>query len=195
MIEWLLSINETTASSSASLIVNDVNNSDLTALDLLLIFPSEAGDREIECILRNAGAKRAREVILSPVHSRETANNQTSASCGPASESQSNDELKYFEFKKGRDSPGDVRDSLLIIAVLVAIATFQVGLNPPSGVWQDTNIHGTNDSNNPVHLAGRSIMGSYNSVFFYIFCGSQLHWVFSISFYDIYPNFQFPFAT
>lgn len=52
------------ATSSGTMEVNAVNQGGLTALDTLAIFPSEAGDREIEEILRNAGANRTN--FLSP---------------------------------------------------------------------------------------------------------------------------------
>ncbi|KAL6131781.1 hypothetical protein ACLB2K_070154 [Fragaria x ananassa] len=58
VVEWLVG----TATASAGVLeVDTVNLSELTALDLLLLFPSEAGDRETEEILRGAGAFRARE--------------------------------------------------------------------------------------------------------------------------------------
>ena len=34
--------------------------------------------------------------------------------------------VEYFKFKKGRDSPSEARSALLVIAVLVVTATFQV---------------------------------------------------------------------
>lgn len=49
------------ATTSLVLEVNAINKSALTALDLLPIFPSEAGDREIVEILRGAGAIKARD--------------------------------------------------------------------------------------------------------------------------------------
>lgn len=58
--------------SSGRLEVNAINHSGLTALDLLLIFPSEAGDREVEEILRSAGAKRMRDVTPSESPSPES---------------------------------------------------------------------------------------------------------------------------
>lgn len=45
--------------------------------------------------------------------------------------------LKYFRFKMGRDAPNDVRNALLVVAVLITTATYQAGLSPPGGVWQD----------------------------------------------------------
>lgn len=167
VVEWLLSISGTTTS-SATLNVNAVNKSGLTALDLLHIFPSEAGDQEIEELLRNEGAKRAKDMVPSLSASLEPDTNQASQNhCCETMES-ADDLVEYFKFKKGRDSPSDVRSSLLVMAILVATATFQVGINPPSGVWQDSNFNG-NGSATPAHVAGRSILGSYSSVTYLLF--------------------------
>ncbi|KAJ8439757.1 hypothetical protein Cgig2_009581 [Carnegiea gigantea] len=111
--------------------------------DLLLIFPSEAGDRE-----KGAGALRAQDLAL------HITTHSSSARGSLASQGVCN-LVEYFSFHDGRDSPGEVRGTLLVIAVLVATATYQVGINPPCGVWQD-------DSQGQV--AGISIMGSQNMV-------------------------------
>lgn len=143
------------ANASQDLEVNAINHSSLTALDLLLIFPSEAGDREIEEILRSAGATRMRD------------DNQTSADNPAASSAETNplrtknDVTEYFKFKKGRDSPGETRSSLLLVAALVATTTFQFGVNPPGGAWQDNS--------SKAHIAGESILGSTNTIAFRLF--------------------------
>ncbi|PQM38119.1 hypothetical protein Pyn_41064 [Prunus yedoensis var. nudiflora] len=54
---------------ASALEVNNVNHSGLTPLDLLLISPSEAGDREMEVILGGAGAMRAEDIVHSGVPS------------------------------------------------------------------------------------------------------------------------------
>ncbi|XP_057529335.1 ankyrin repeat-containing protein BDA1-like [Amaranthus tricolor] len=133
--------------SSSNLEVNAINNSRLTALDLLLIFPSEAGDREIQDILQGAGALKSQDLAL---------NNTTSLSLTRDSPvTNSNSLIEYFRFHDGRDSPSDVRTTLLVIAVLVVTATYQVGISPPGDVWQDDD---------QVHLAGTSILGTHNLV-------------------------------
>ncbi|GAY60628.1 hypothetical protein CUMW_203540 [Citrus unshiu] len=43
------------------------------------------------------------------------------------------DFVEYFKFKKGRDSPGETRSALLVVAALVATTSFQFGVNPPGG--------------------------------------------------------------
>ncbi|XP_062092246.1 ankyrin repeat-containing protein BDA1 [Humulus lupulus] len=164
VVEWLIGFGNTTT--GGTLVVNSVNKSGLTALDLLLIFPSEAGDREIDELLRKAGAKRANDTLFSSSPSSfEYNTNQQTMETHCTSESE--DDLLYFRFKKGRDSPSDARNALLVMAVLMATATFQVGINPPSGVWQDSDPNGNGTT--PKHVAGSSILGSYSQVSFTLF--------------------------
>ncbi|XP_060675429.1 ankyrin repeat-containing protein BDA1-like [Ziziphus jujuba] len=161
VVEWILSYSGADAIGG---LVNAVNRSGLTALNVLLIFPSEAGDREMEEILRNAGAKRAKDIImsLSSVPPFEKSDNNQAGDPTPLDLSPDN-LVNYFKFKRGRDSPSDARTALLVIAVLVTTATFQAGLNPPGTVWQDTGTTGL------THKAGRSILGSYDSVMYLFF--------------------------
>lgn len=154
------------ATTSGTLILNAVNKSGLTSLDLLLMFPSEAGDREINDLLRNAGAKKANDIHLSPTSSFGYNTNQQTMenSC------EADDLVEYFKFKKGRDSPSDAQNAFLVMTVLIATTMFQAGINPPSGIWQDSVLKG-NDTT-PEHRAGSSILASYSAVsylFFVIF--------------------------
>lgn len=185
-----------TVMNSEILEVNAINKSGLTALDMLSIFPSEAGDREIEDILIGARAKRARDIVLSPEqfffqvydHQQQSPiNNPTSSethqSCHP------NNLVEYFKFRKGRDSPGEVRSAFLVIAVLVATATFQVGLSPPGGIWQDNSGPNQNSTNNTrtttgKQVAGQSILGTSDAITFsFIYFFNSIG--FSVSLYMI----------
>ncbi|KAK1567764.1 hypothetical protein Q3G72_016391 [Acer saccharum] len=102
--------------------VNATNQSGLTALDLLLIFPSEAGDREIQEILCNAGAMRTKDVTLSSIPSSPEPFNQTLVNSTPgtpqACTPRTDDLVEYFKFNKGRDSPVGFSLSLHMINML-----------------------------------------------------------------------------
>ncbi|KAL1200152.1 Ankyrin repeat-containing protein BDA1 [Cardamine amara subsp. amara] len=155
---------------SRSFEVNNMNKMGLSALDLLVMFPSEAGDREIYEKLIEAGAQRGRDIGTTNVE-------RTTITATCPTESQSHKDLvKYFTFKKHRDSPSEARSALLVVASLVATATFQASLTPPGGTWQDSyipdfskNTTSVNTKNQQAYIAGQSIMGTYNGVAFTMF--------------------------
>ena len=91
-------------------------------------------------------------------------------------------EIEEFTYKRGRDSTSDVRSALLVVATLIATVTFQAGLNPPGGVWQEscptdspTPTPTPTQDNSPTptqvsrltqsHEAGKAILGSNRALF------------------------------
>ncbi|XWS35585.1 hypothetical protein CRYUN_Cryun20dG0009800 [Craigia yunnanensis] len=66
---------------------------------------------------------------------------------------------KHFQYEVGRDKPSDVRNVMLVVATVIAAVTFQAGVNPPGGMWQD------NDNG---HVAGRGIY-AFQSTPYYVF--------------------------
>lgn len=46
------------------------------------------------------------------------------------------------DLKEGKDWPEKMRSALMVVASLTATMAFQVGVNPPSGFWQDTTQEG-----------------------------------------------------
>ncbi|XP_057460139.1 ankyrin repeat-containing protein BDA1-like [Actinidia eriantha] len=153
----------------AAVDVNSLNNNGLTALDSLLLFQSEAGDREIEEILRQAGGSRARDLHTSVAQTGSTISNQNQDN-QPAAPEQSRGSLakqvlEYFKYNKARDSPSEIRNAMLVVTILIATATYQAVLSPPGGVWQDDSIHAPTKA----HTAGKSIMASKRTVPSFLF--------------------------
>ncbi|CAL5382602.1 unnamed protein product [Camellia sinensis] len=167
------------AVSNGALEINSLNKKGLTALDVLLFFQSEAGDSEIEEILRQARAMNAEElhsltqpgmnqnqaiVAIDPSSDQSTPNHQPQS---PAKRL-----LDYFKYNMDRDSPSEARHTMLVIAVLIATATYQTVHSPPGSVWADDSMSSNNNSNNNVskpHKAGQAIMGSKNWVSYGLF--------------------------
>ncbi|XP_022856317.1 ankyrin repeat-containing protein BDA1-like [Olea europaea var. sylvestris] len=153
--------------------VNSLNKRGLTPLDVLL---SEGGDVEIEEMLRLAGAS---------VQQTTQIENRIVPTHDP------NDELRrerprkpykklqdYFKFDKAKETPSEVRSTLLVVAILITTATYQAVLSPPGGVWQQDDFRSISNRNTttindatrpPEHTAGKAVMGSQNSVSFGLF--------------------------
>uniref|UniRef100_A0A6N2NKL5 PGG domain-containing protein n=1 Tax=Salix viminalis TaxID=40686 RepID=A0A6N2NKL5_SALVM len=62
--------------------------------------------------------------------------------------------FKKFRYDKSKDSPREARNVLLVVVALIAAATFQAGVNPPGGVWQEGD------------HAGRAIYASHKRAFY-----------------------------
>uniref|UniRef100_A0A2N9IFJ2 PGG domain-containing protein n=1 Tax=Fagus sylvatica TaxID=28930 RepID=A0A2N9IFJ2_FAGSY len=104
-------------------------------------------------------------------------------------------EISEFMYKPGIDSKSDVRNALLVVATLIAAVTFQAGVNPPGGVWQENdppNCPTPTQDNSPTptptptqdnsptptqgsrltqcHEAGKAILGSKKIALFFMSC-------------------------
>lgn len=168
--------------------LNSLNKRNLTPLDILTLFQSEAGDREMEEIVRQAGGKTTEElqyssslqVVVTQDQVDTTSNVDTSNEESRTNHPRSPAEqlLQYFKWNNVKDSPSKIRTTLLVIVILIATATYQAVLNPPGGLWQDDsdtssggNSTGTNTTTprKKGHIAGQAIMGTHNSVSFALF--------------------------
>lgn len=155
-----------------SIEVNSLNSNGFTPLDMLFHFGGEPEDPEIYQILREAGAVRSRDL---DTRQETTTENETTQS--EESLMTHKQWLDYFKYKKDRVSPNEVRNVLLVIAILIATATYQAVLSPPGGVWQEdycingycqvTNLKG--NKTKPVYYAGTTIMGSKSWISYGIF--------------------------
>ncbi|KAM7508867.1 hypothetical protein LguiA_019320 [Lonicera macranthoides] len=179
-----LVLNEYTAA-KGMMELNSLNKRSLTPLDILTLFQSEAGYREIEEIIRQEGGKMAEELHSSSLQvivtqdQVDTTSNDTSNEESRTNHRRSPAEqlLEYFKYNNVMDSPSKICTTLLVIVILIATATYQAVLNPPGGVWQDdsdTSSGGTSGTNTTTprkkgHTAGQAIMGTHNSVAYALF--------------------------
>ncbi|PON99755.1 PGG domain containing protein [Trema orientale] len=91
--------------------------------------------------------------------------------------------FKSFQYDKNKDSPSDARNVLLVVAALITAVTFQAGVNPPGGVWQDTK---------DGHTAGRAIYAAHQTAF-YVFLISNTLALSSAIMVIISLTYRFPF--
>ncbi|XP_039012212.1 ankyrin repeat-containing protein BDA1-like isoform X2 [Hibiscus syriacus] len=139
--------------------VNGLNAYGLTALDVLAQSRRGLKDFEMAESLRDAGALKAAEIYNSgprtvrlrtettPLFARDVPTNQ------PA---------------KKEDWLTRKRDSLMVVASLMATMSFQAGLTPPGGLWQDGLIQAPQGNNitNGTHEAGTSISAYRNQSYY-----------------------------
>ncbi|KAJ0052793.1 hypothetical protein Pint_00073 [Pistacia integerrima] len=122
-VELLLS----SSNISSILELNVRNSGGFTAMDLLDNTPMDnPNDVRLKEILQFAGALGT-----------ETPHNTLIKNPKPST-GVSKDWIKYFQFQMERDSPSDTRNTLLVVAALIATVTFQAGINPPSSFILDT---------------------------------------------------------
>ncbi|XP_076886667.1 uncharacterized protein LOC143536602 [Bidens hawaiensis] len=114
--------------------LNSLNMSGLTPLDMLLMFQSEAGDREIGEILIQSGALKA-ENSQSRAHVQEERSNHHDTRVHEHTRSPAKKMVDYFKYDNLNDSPSKVRNTLLVIVILITAATYQPALSPPGGTW------------------------------------------------------------
>ncbi|KAF8028561.1 hypothetical protein BT93_E1250 [Corymbia citriodora subsp. variegata] len=134
--------------------VNASNESGSTPLDLSTFSQNGAGDREIREILARAGAVHGRGRPNSPASSPisvddnniEGGNNHQSDGISVTNALQSLSHLQSKILNKDGESLGDIRNALLVVAALIASATYQSMLQPPRIIQVD---NGDNNSTGP----------------------------------------------
>ncbi|MCL7046620.1 hypothetical protein MKW94_017028 [Papaver nudicaule] len=182
IIEYLL-LNQATVN---RLEINSKNSLNLTALDifdLLLTSSCEVHDIEIRETLRNAGAERSRNIVpndqqvggvmppkpaVISIQDVPTAHQDhviIPIRREPIT-SRATKILKDFSkeiFGEIENSTSETRNALMVVAVLIATITYQGGINPPGGVWQDhshenNSTNTTNRLGHSMHHAGKAVM-------------------------------------
>ncbi|XP_049387421.1 uncharacterized protein LOC125851699 [Solanum stenotomum] len=152
--------------SKGTIEVNSLNKKGLTPLEVLL---EESGDRDIEEILRASGAVSAENLQVLVVPVQDPSNEQSSREQRRDQPRSNSKKLQdFFKYNKTKDYPGKVRDTLLVIVILIATATYQAILSSPGGVWQDTYWPDHNN-NSTRHIAGQSVMGDNDPICYILF--------------------------
>lgn len=127
--------------SSTGLDVNARNASGLTALDILAQNRRDVKDTEIAKLLQAWGAVKATEILKAQRIIESSSVFADVLEPGQCKRLKSSKKIPDWLSKK--------RDILMVVASLVATMGFQAGVNPPGGVWQDSDAQ---------HTAGSSIM-------------------------------------
>ncbi|KAG4968350.1 hypothetical protein JHK87_034001 [Glycine soja] len=130
--------------------LNAKNWENLTALDI-------AANAEVKIVLAKAGAKHGSSITNAPTFPDKLRSNITLM-----------EKIIIFILRIRRDITEDQRNAFLIVAALVATATYQSALSPPGGVYQanagDNNTNSTPSLNSTVATtathgnAGKSVM-------------------------------------
>ncbi|KAL4346863.1 hypothetical protein GQ457_17G020510 [Hibiscus cannabinus] len=156
--------------------VNVKNFNDLTAMDIFHLQGS-LQNTEIGTILHKAKAKKASDLT----------SNMTLGDYFSKELSLIDKRDKYFGNSSQKNS-NDVRTVILVVAILIATASYQAGLSPPGGYWQDDYIppsanNGTDNTNSSsslgqgqrAHRAGQMIMSPSDLFYFLIVNGLAFH--------------------
>ncbi|PHT60625.1 hypothetical protein CQW23_02988 [Capsicum baccatum] len=150
-----------------------VKNHQFEAFKVLL---EESRDGDIEATLRASGAVSVEN--LQSLQQEGLPHSWAVPVQDPSSREQRRDRPRsiskklqdFFKYNKSKDPPGKVRDTLLVIAILIATATYQAVLSPAGSVWQDTywpdDHNGTSNDvkKSSRHIAGLSVMGTNNPI-------------------------------
>lgn len=129
---------------STTIEVNALNANGLTALDILPQIKGDEKDSEIIELLGRASAISARDEGKKKKKKKKTKT--------PSKSHVNNDNLaRQDEYDWLRKK----RSTLMVVASLIATMAFQVGANPPGGLWQDNFV---GDAKTPAHNAGSSIL-------------------------------------
>ncbi|XXG78965.1 hypothetical protein AAC387_Pa09g0132 [Persea americana] len=128
--------------SNRRLEINSLNMKKYTPLDALVQAPIRSSGHTIcKRILCGAGCKRAKELSQAPATTHPKKN-----------------------WKAHVAWLNETKTTVMVVAILIATVTFQAGLNPPGGVWQDEKSAS----------AGQSIMSSKSPLGYLFFSFSNL---------------------
>ncbi|KAG6716928.1 hypothetical protein I3842_04G073000 [Carya illinoinensis] len=168
-IKYLLSILEVKRE------VNATNSMGYTALDVLEFSPRDFKYLRIQDIFKEAGARRRTNLMNSTSSSlgptvRVDAEAQTAQNTNneAVQEVQSSRFRKWWRYirswswvkylKHQGNWIEETRGTLMVVATVIATMTFQAGITPPGGVWQENTTTGGFSCSQPVCEAGTAVL-------------------------------------
>ncbi|KAF9597932.1 hypothetical protein IFM89_022682 [Coptis chinensis] len=135
-----------------------MNSRGLTALEVLLMTPSQSNDIKLGQMLRDAGGEISQNHEASSIQVQVSATDVTSSH-------QTENSTK----KKGKEMVLELRNGIMMMASLTASMTFQASLSPPGGFWQDWSDNTTSNStiaanttSPPAHKPGTAVIYDLN---------------------------------
>ncbi|KAI3444825.1 hypothetical protein Pfo_001490, partial [Paulownia fortunei] len=119
--------------------VNAVNEKGLTAVDIVDILIESSNDVHLREILSRAGGCASSEIHVVSERPKSDSKQLTNKRLPGEKPKNWLEIVKHFEFQWQRDSPGEARETLLLVAALIATVTFKAGINPPSYLFEASN--------------------------------------------------------
>ncbi|KAG6660501.1 ankyrin repeat-containing protein At5g02620-like [Carya illinoinensis] len=181
-IKYLLSVSKIKGEANA---INRIGN---TALDVLQLGHRDFKSLNIQDMLMAAGVRRSKDLnsldLLTTTrrHERTAARsiNNEAHEPSPAAQSRFKKWWAYFclcgwvkHFKRrGRSNwVVETRGTLMLVATVIATVTFQAGINPPGGVWQQDGLQKINGNVNCT--AGKAIFSDTKPDIYRLFLSSN----------------------
>jgi hypothetical protein len=142
-VKWLL--NRVRFDKYVDLDINAKNSEGTsTALDIAVDRQTQVNNQEMRNMLCRAGAKRASSLPMSS--SKDYFRSRIAFT----------EKVLIFFFRGKTAFSNDMRNMLLVVAVLLVTVAYQAVLSPPGGFWQDNYIPGNNNQLNITAAAGAS---------------------------------------
>ncbi|KAJ9181526.1 hypothetical protein P3X46_009649 [Hevea brasiliensis] len=142
--------------------VNAVNSFGLTALDLLLIGPTNPNDLEIGEMIRSAGGVRSLNLFTSAAENQIQPITNNAASGPRNNDNMTVSSQETMDNENDDEHLKDMTNGLLMMASIVATVTFQIAVTPPGGFWQDSDSSSSSTTNSNTtavgHIAGIAIL-------------------------------------